>query len=48
MAVVTDDSRSRLRGSLLPVGFLAIIRPSMLAPDRIGAAQKLEFRRATR
>ena len=28
IAVVTDDSRSRLRGSVLPVGFLAMARPS--------------------
>jgi hypothetical protein len=32
IAVVTDDSRSRLRGSVLPVGLLAMARPSTVGP----------------
>ena len=48
IAVVTDDSRSRLRGSVLPVGFLAMARPSTVRSWDDWRAQTLEFRRATR
>jgi hypothetical protein len=44
MAVATDDSRSRLRGSDLPVAFLAIARPLL----SFVTVWMLEFRRAPR
>jgi hypothetical protein len=41
MAVVTEDSRWRLRGSILPVDLLAMA-------DALDDCATLEFRRATR